>query len=425
MGASVKIGREMTEPEVQTSPDADPVAAADRIDSLDVLRGVAVLGIFIMNIQMFAMLGTTYFNPTYYGMWDGSGYAIWYLSHLFADQKFMTIFSMLFGAGIVLFCSRKEDRGQSPRRYHYRRMGWLILFGLVHAYFLWEGDILFLYGVCGLWVYPFRRVRPSRLIVAGVVVLAIGSSLSYGSGRSSQYWPEEAREGFIEQSWQPPPEAVAEATSAYGGGDYWKQVRHRAPLVLAWQTFVLLFWGVWRAGGLMLIGMGLYKLGFFSAARSRGTYLAMVVLSAVGLSLAVYGVRQRFVHDWQPFYSFFIGTQYNYWGSLFVSGGYVGAIMLICRPRSLRRITRPFAAAGRMAFSNYIGQSLIGSFVFYGTGLGYYGEIGRAGQILIVAAVWVLQLAVSSVWLRRFRFGPLEWLWRSLTYGRRQPFRIT
>ena len=172
------------------------------------------------------------------------------------------------------------------------------------------------------------------------------------------------------------------------------------------------------------MGMGLYKLGFFSAARPRKSYITLVILAAAGLALVVYGVRQRFAHDWEPFYSFFIATQYNYWGSLLVSGGYVGAVMLVCRSDALRRVTRPFAATGRMAFSNYVGQSLIGSFVFYGTGLGYYAEIGRLGQISIVAAVCALQLVVSPIWLRGVRYGPLEWLWRTLTYGKRQPFRI-
>jgi len=401
-----------------------PVATSERIDSLDVLRGVAVLGIFVMNIQVFALYAHTYFNPTYYGMWDGAGYYVWYLSHLLADQKFMTIFSLLFGAGIVLFSTRKEDAGQSARGFHYRRMGWLILFGLLHAYFIWEGDILFLYGVCGLCVYPLRKVRPSRLIVLGLVVLAVGSGLAVMSGLSSQFWPEESVEGFIRESWQPPPESLAEATSAYGGGAYWKQVRFRAPHALAWQTFVLFFWGIWRAGGLMLIGMALYKLGVFGALRSRKFYAAMVAGAAVGIPVVAYGVRQKFAVDWEPFYSFFIGTQYNYWASLLVSGAYIGLVMLVCKANSFRRLTRPFAAAGRMAFSNYIGQSLIGSFIFYGTGLGYYNEISRVGQIVIVAGVCVVQLIVSPIWMKYFRFGPLEWLWRSLTYRQRQPFRI-
>jgi uncharacterized protein len=297
------------------------------------------------------------------------------------------------------------------------------LFGLVHAYFIWEGDILFLYGVCGLWVYPFRKVRPSRLIVTGLVVLAIGSGLALMSGMTAQFWPEEARDNFITQSWQPPPENLAEATAAYGGGNYWRQVVYRAPHSLVWQTFVLLFWGVWRAGGLMLIGMALFKLGIFGALRSRKFYLTLIVLgAAVGVPLVVKGVAEKFARDWEPFYSFFVGTQYNYWGSLLVSGAYIGIVMLVCKSEALHRITRPFAAAGRMAFSNYIGQSLVGFFIFYG--LGYFNEIDRVGQIAIVFGVWVVQLIVSPLWLKRYRYGPLEWLWRSLTYGRRQPFRI-
>ncbi len=400
-----------------------PVAKVDRIDSIDVLRGFAVLGIFVMNIQSFAMFGTVYFNPTYYGMIDGAGYWVWYFSHLFADQKFMTIFSLLFGAGIALFTSRKEEAGQPSRGYHYRRTGWLILFGVIHAYLIWMGDILFLYGVCALWVYPFRKVRASRLIVAGLVVLAIGSGLALMSGMTAPMWPDEAQQGFVEGSWQPPPDKLAEESKAYTGG-YVEQVKYRAPGAFMWQTFVLLFWGIWRAGGLMLIGMALYKLGVFGARRSGGYYTTMVLLGAVGLAVVAFGIRQFQSHDWDPFYSFFIGAQFNYWGSLLVSGSYIGAVMLICKSEKLRGVTRPFAAAGRMAFSNYIGQSLIAAFIFYGPGLGYFNQIDRVGQILIVVSVWIIQLIVSSLWLKSFRFGPLEWLWRSLTYGARQPFRI-
>lgn len=404
---------------------AAPVADPERIDSLDVLRGFAVLGIFVMNIQLFAMYGSVYINPSYHGMWDGAGYAVWYLSHLLADLKFMTIFSLLFGAGIVLFTSRKEEKGQRARCYHYRRMGWLVLFGSAHAYLLWDGDVLFLYGVCGLWVYLFRKVRPSRLIVVGLLVLAIGSGLALTAGFTAPYWGDEVREGFIRHSWRPSAERLASMTEAYGHGGYWEQVKFRAPSAFSWQTSFVLYFGLWRAGGLMLLGMALFKLGALSAARSRRFYAAMIVLgAAVGVPVVVYGVSQVTAREWEPFYSMFIGRQYNYWASLLVSGGYIGAVMLVCKSEALHRFTRPFAATGRMAFSNYIAQSVIASFIFFGTGLGYYNRIGRVGQIAIVAGVWALQLIVSPLWLKHFRFGPLEWLWRSLTYGRRQPFRI-
>jgi uncharacterized protein len=174
----------------------------------------------------------------------------------------------------------------------------------------------------------------------------------------------------------------------------------------------------------MLIGMALFKTGVFGARRSVRFYAVLVALGALGWWSVATGVRGFHARDWEPFYSFFVGTQYNYWGSLLVSGCYIGAVMLACRSERMRGITRPFAAAGRMAFSNYIGQSLIAAFIFYGPGLGYFGQIDRVGQIVFVAGVWALQLTVSPLWLRRFRFGPLEWLWRSLTYGHRQPFRI-
>jgi uncharacterized protein len=414
----------MADISADTSPGPCPVAALDRVDSLDVLRGVAVLGIFVMNVQWFAMYQCANFNPTYYGMWDGAGYAIWYLSHLLAELKFMTIFSILFGAGVVLFSSRKEESREPTRKLHFRRMAWLTLFGLIHAYFIWEGDILFAYGVCGMLVYPLRNARPSRLIAVGVIVLVIGAGISLGAGASAPYWPEEQRQEFIADMWQPPPEKLAEESAAYGGRDYWGTVKYRAPGVFMMQTFVMLFGGLWRVSGMMLIGMALLKLGVLGADRSRRVYITMALGAVAGLAMAAYGVREKFAHDWEPLYAFFIGPLYNYWGSILVSLGYIGLVMLICRAGSLRRFTRPFAAAGRMAFSNYIGQSLIGVFIFYGTGLAYFNQVGRSGQILIVLCVWVLQLIVSPLWLRHYRYGPLEWVWRSLTYGKRQPFRI-
>jgi len=394
------------------------------VDSLDVLRGFAVLGILIMNIQSFAMYETVYMNPSYHGKIDGAGYWVWYFSHIMADQKFMTIFSLLFGAGIFLFSALKEERGLRPARYHYRRMGWLILFGMLHAYLIWGGDVLFWYGMCGLLVYLLRKIRPSRLIVLGLVFIGTGSVLWLLTAWSMPYWGEEQLASMTEQAWRPPPEKLEEMHDAMTGG-YLAQVAHRAPSVVFAQTFILLFFALWRAGGLMLAGIGLYKLGVFSALRSRRFYALMIAAAvAVGLPLVLAGIKQNFAHEWDIKYSFFKGSQYNYWGSLFMSAGWIGIVMLVCKAGGLTRFTRPLAAAGRMAFSNYIGQSVVCTLIFYGHGLGYYNQIDRVGQILIVAAVWALQLIVSMIWLSRFRFGPLEWLWRSLTYMKRQPFRI-
>ena len=163
----------MTEPTAKSTP----VTASERIQSLDLLRGFAVLGILIMNIQSFAMIQAAYINPTAYGDLTGINKLVWILSHLFADQKFMSIFSILFGAGVLLFTMRAEDKGFRSGRLHYRRSLWLILIGMVHAYLLWYGDILVTYGLCALLAYVFRKVRPKRLLITALAIIAVPSLL--------------------------------------------------------------------------------------------------------------------------------------------------------------------------------------------------------------------------------------------------------
>ncbi|MFQ5741628.1 MAG: DUF418 domain-containing protein [Acidobacteriota bacterium] len=288
-----------------------PVAEAERIAALDVLRGFALLGILVMNIQAFSMIMAAYINPTAYGDLTGANYRTWFLSHVLTDQKMMTIFSMLFGAGIVLLSSRIEARGHSAAGVHYRRMFWLLAFGLLHGYLLWYGDILFLYGVCGLVVYLFRKLSPRKLLVLGVLVISVSSAIYLFFGWSMQFWPSEPLAEFKNETWQPPPERVAWEVAAYQGG-WLEQMAHRVPATLQFETFLLLIWGFWRAGGLMLVGMGLYKLGVFSAKRSPRLYLAFVAMGAlVGIPVVLYGVQRNFATGWGPL-SLFYGSQYNY-----------------------------------------------------------------------------------------------------------------
>lgn len=399
-----------------------PVSEPQRIVSLDVLRGFALLGILVINIQSFSMIFSAYMNPTAYGDLTGANYWVWLLSHVLTDQKFMTIFSMLFGAGIVLLSSRVEARGQSATGVHYQRMFWLIVFGLLHAYLLWWGDILFLYGICGLVVYLFRKLSPRKLLVLGLLTIAVSSALFLFFGWSMQFWPPEALEELT-QDWQPTLERTAEEVAIYQGG-WLEQMNHRVPKSFEFETFVLLIWGFWRAGGLMLVGMGLYKVGVFTLKRSAGFYAALIMGALlVGIPTVSYGVHRNFTVGWDVHSSFFFGWQFNYWGSLIVSMGWIGLVMLVCQYPPLARLTRPFAAVGQMAFTNYILQTVICTTIFYGHGFGLFGQVERTGQIAIVAAVWVFQLLVSPIWLRYFLFGPLEWLWRSLTYLQSQPFR--
>ena len=402
--------------------EGGPVPGSTRIDSIDVLRGLALLGILLMNIQLFAMPGAAYFNPTAYGDLAGANYYVWLGSRMFADQKFMTIFSMLFGAGIVLMTTRAERQGES-RRVHYRRMRWLAVIGLLHAHLLWDGDILFLYAICGMAVYPLRAKPPRTLIRIGVATMAVSSVLYFVSGSSMPYWPEEALAGFTSSTWQPTPAMIDQTLAAYRGG-WIEQAPVRSAAALGFETLIMLFWGGWRAGGLMLVGMALYKMGVFNATCSRRFYGALIAAALlIGFPLEAYGVALDFASGWAVTWAFFHGKQFNYWPSIAVSLGYVGVVMLVCQSAALRPLTRPFAAVGQMALTNYLLHTVICTTIFYGHGLGYYGSVDRLGQIGVVVGVWVVQLVVSPLWLRRFRFGPAEWVWRSLTYGERPPLR--
>jgi len=410
-------------PESTNSLNAGPVGRSDRILSIDVLRGFAVLGILIMNIQSFSMIGAAYMNPHAYGDLTGANYAVWFLSHLLADSKFMTIFSLLFGAGVVLMASRREASGRPTAGVHYRRMFWLIVFGLLHGLCLWYGDILFVYGMCGLGIYLFRRRSPRFLLIFGILVASVASLLTMFWQVTMPYWPPEAVEQVEVEWWAPPSEAVQTELDAYRGGWSEQQVV-RAPTAIYMQTNHFLTETMWRAGGLMLIGMALFKLGIFGAARSREFYLRMMSLGfGLGLPIVIFGVLYCSDHGWDIRSAFFGGGQFNYWGSLFFAAGWIGLVMLACQKESMIRITRPLAAVGQMALSCYLLQTIICTTIFYGHGLGLYGSIGRVGQTLIVLAVWAALLLFCPFWLKHFRFGPFEWVWRSLTYMKLQPMR--
>lgn len=401
---------------------AEPVPETERIHAIDVLRGVAVLGILVVNIQSFSMPDATILNPTAYGELTGINCWVWLLTHLFFEQKFMTIFSMLFGAGVLLMAGRLEHRGIRPGPVHDRRMISLLVLGLLHAYLIWTGDILVCYAMCGFIVYPLRRKEPRTLLFWGFGVIAVASLLSLISGWTMPRWSANSV-AELAQGFTPTSETIAENLAAYRGS-WLSQVTYRAPVAFQAQTFMFLVWGLWRAGGLMLVGMGLFKLGVLSAARPSRFYWSLIAAAfAIGVPTVLFGVRQNYDAGWSVEYSFFIGSQYNYWASIPLSLGWVGAVMLVCKHEVLPAATSRLAAVGRTALSNYIFQSLVCTTIFYGHGFGLYGHIDRAGQILIVIGVWSAEIVASPWWLRRFRFGPLEWAWRSLTYLSRQPMR--
>lgn len=406
----------------ETKPIVAPVGAGDRIVSIDVLRGFAVLGILIINIQSFSMIFSAYLNPMSFGDLTGINRWVWILSHVLANMKFMTIFSLLFGAGIILFTQKAESKGLKPAGLHYRRTLWLLIIGLAHAYLLWHGDILVTYALCALWVYLFRRKTPKTLLIIAFILILIPSLLYFFFGWSIPFWPEESMQNNM-QMWAPTAEQMSYELEAYRSG-WIGQMDHRIPSSIALQTFVFLIFHGWRVTGLMLIGMALFKSNVLSAARSKKFYKWMFTVGLViGLSLIITGVIRNFSEGWTLKYSMFYGWQFNYWGSLGMAAAYIALIMLVCQSAKFIAIKTRLAAAGRMAFTNYLLQTIICTTIFYGHGLGLFGKVERWGQALIMIGIWILILFISPIWLKHFRFGPVEWLWRTLTYLKAQPMR--
>jgi uncharacterized protein len=402
---------------------AAPVSEARRLLSIDALRGLAILGILAMNIQDFSQVTAAYSNPLLTGTLTGADFWIWLISRELFDQKMMGIFSILYGAGIVLLCSNVESRGVRPAGVFIRRSLWLMVFGVLHAYLIWSGDILFSYGVCGLLVLPLRKWPSKRLLVVGFLTLGMSTVLFFSYLRAIESWPPDKVHEVEKQLWRPTQGELAAEIAAYRGS--WRQqMAVRVPDAELLEGQGMVFLTIWRAGGLMLIGMALYKFGLLtgglSVAQYRSTGIAAFV---IGAGVIAYGVSRNFAHHWTMQYAFFVGSQYNYWGSLAVIWAWICLIQIICKLTSLKPVATALALTGRMAFTNYILETLICTTIFYGHGLGMFGRCNRVQGMAIVFGVWIFLLVFSRIWLRYHYSGPLEWLWRTLTYRRIQPFR--
>lgn len=437
--------REVDHQLTEASPvAASPISGTERFASLDTLRGVAILGILVMNIYAFAMPFAAYSNPMAMGGTDYRNIAIWFFTHIFFDQKFLSIFAMLFGAGVVLIADHAEQRGVESVRLHYRRQLILLVLGALHAYLLWVGDILFAYAAVGMVVYPFRKLMPRMLIIIACLMLPITFAAMHGFSyviedmqvKAADYQARVAagetldeKQKKILERWDasrgfmaPEPEDLQVDIQAYRSG-YPEIILYRAPVVLSMQQGMLLLFS-WRIAALMFIGMALMKLGILSGRRPVNFYRRLTFAAyGLGLPLAVFSGFNLFVHDFDPIFAARYGMAANYFGSILVALGHIGSVMLVLKAGLWQRLMDRFAAVGRMALTNYLMHSLILTTVFYGYGLGLYAQLSRTSQMGLVIVVIAIQLLLSPWWLGRYRFGPVEWLSRSLTYWRRQPMR--
>jgi uncharacterized protein len=354
---------------------------------------------------------------------------------------------MLFGAGMLVLTSRLEQRGLAAQAadIYYRRLLWLLAFGLVHAYFIWWGDILFFYAVLGLFLYPLRRLSARVLIAAGAVLLLIGAGRSLASaidmraardaatsaeaaaaaGQTLSDQQKQAQAAWKKQvsGARPSAEELSKEIAAYRGS-YLDALRQRSGFLTSGQPQWLYNYFVYDIGGMMLLGIGLLKLRVFTAGLPIRAYLVLAAVGyGIGIPVATLAVSHDIRSGFDPLTMAF-GTVLHALARTPVALGHVAVVMLVCKAGLVQWLRTALAAVGQTAFSCYIAESLICTTLFYGYGFGLFARLDRFQQLLVVLAVWVVLLIVSPIWLRWFRFGPLEWLWRSLTYLEWQPMRL-
>jgi uncharacterized protein len=420
-----------------------PVALAERIVMLDVVRGLAVLGILVMNVVEFGQPIRAYENPAGGGGSTGLDLWVWYVQMALFDGKMRALFSMLFGAGLLLLATRVSARGGEAADLLLRRCLWLVPFGIAHRFGLqWTGDILYMYGLLGLIAVALRNLRARSQILAGCLCLAMfipielwhhhqsatvrdqaaRASAMAAAGETVPQDLKDAQARWERRLTPPKPEAVKPEIEAMRGS-YATVFAYRWEYHHSFQSAYLYYYFVWDVLGMMLLGMGLLQLGFFAGRWSTTAY-AMVI--AVGLAVAAASFLWARVWAAADFsngeielrtlkaaaYPFARGLVGLAWAAVFI---------LLVRANRAAWVTGPLAAVGRMAFSNYVLQTVCCTLLFFGYGLGKYAEFSRSQLMLVWVGVSAVQVVFSLVWLRLFRFGPLEWAWRCLTYWRWQP----
>ncbi|MBY0282668.1 MAG: DUF418 domain-containing protein [Sphingomonas sp.] len=412
-------------------PQRAPAASAERIVSLDFIRGIAVLGILFANIVAFGQPEIAYLWPPALGAGATRlDETFWLFQFVFIDEKFRVLFVLLFGAGLYLFTERAWARGDG-RGLQARRLLILLLFGLMHYFLIWIGDILSLYAVWGLVALSTMKWKAKTQLRVGIAIIVIKSlgmtalaTMSYTAANVSAA-AETTSAAARAQIAQVETEALAEArkeTVVYQGS-YAAILADRLSEAGKFLRAGLLTGGA-ETFCLVLIGMALYRLGLFSGA------VEATRLRRWGWSLLIPGLLLAAVAGYWPWATGFGLTKtilvFSSLGKLphLLTAFGLLFLLVVWAPNAAQTpLGQRFAAAGRMAFSNYLGTSLLMMPIFHGWGLGLYGELNRIELFGVVLCVWALMLGWSKPWLARFRYGPLEWLWRCLTYGKRFPFR--
>ena len=409
----------------------------NRIESLDVLRGFALLGILLVNIVAFGLVSSAFLDPgIYLTPVGGIDYNVWAFVELSSEGAMRTLFSILFGAGVVLFVTGSTAKSGWL---HYRRNFWLLIFGLINAYiFLWPGDILVTYALSGFVLWFVRNWKARSLLILATFLILVGSlqnfamkssleiardaaeemKISISKGKDFSEETAEWAQGWIEYKEDNQaeidniPNEVKKRTSSYSSA-YEYNLEKANEMIY----FVLPFFLFLDALMMMVIGMALFKLGILDGGRDIKFYIRMMCIGfLIGISINAYEVllitnSNMDIIETNPYFRF----TYHF-GRLFMGLGYLGLVILLIKIEKLESLRFRLACVGRMALTNYLMHSVIALFIFTGAGLGLLGKFSWSQLYLFVLLIWVIQLYISPLWLKYFYFGPVEWLWRLLTY---------
>ena len=425
-------------------PQPGPVKEQQRISSIDQLRGVALLGILLINIAGMALPDPAYFDPSAYGGDTGWNLRAFFINSVLFEGTMRGIFSMLFGAGVLLFAWKKEEGGTWSvlTGAWYKRCIWLIAFGLIHAYLLiWPGEILYYYGIVGMFIFTVRHASAKKLIGFSIFLFTIITLLNIHDARKVKHLQQEASMAMaleeqgaelsvdqkqVMEAWSQkqtdykPDIASREKVVWDMQLGYLSALRTTAPIALFFQTSFFFRHGFLDVLSMMLLGMGLFKLGIFHGERKAGFYGLMALVGyGVGIPVNWYETA-LYINDNFSVVSYFANQRTYELGRIFTTMGHVGIVLLCLKSCFPGFLKRALAAVGRMALTNYVMHTLITTTLF--VLFRQFGQWQRFELYYLILLIWILQLIGCPIWLRYFRFGPLEWVWRWLTYGNRPPF---
>jgi uncharacterized protein len=436
---------------METSTLIQPVKSSERIHVLDAVRGFALLGILLMNMPYFALPEETVSNLNIRNEYSGPNFYAWWVINMFFEGSMRGLFSMMFGAGMVLLTTRLSNNMHvdSAAEIYYRRLIWMLLFGLIDAYIiLWPGDILYSYAICGLFLFPLRSIKPRYLLlIAGILLALFVAKNTYQRGEPLRN--KIAAEAILKQKLPPGKQTLAQKEIL----DKWKGFQEKQKLenkkkqvtdeVRKTKGSYATLWfhyadintyleanDFYQSGFLdclifMIIGIAFYKLKIITGERTPTFYLLFAIAGYLVAFPLIYfqlkmSVDLRFnlikFLEWSKVQTYEIRR-------LGLTIGHLGTLMLLYKSGLFTWIFNVWAKVGQMAFSNYLLQNITCGLIFYGFAFNYYNDLERYQLYMVVPCVWTLNIVFSYVWLHYFRIGPFEWIWRSLTYWNIQPIK--